>query len=868
MRTLRFLFVPLFFFCTTGGGQALNAQWAPAWSSVSEDLAPESPTCGAVPDTLSRRFPTARRFSDVNALSDSGFVVVGVSQGGDFLVSRLDCQAQEQWSTVVAAPGSNNGAVAAFARGDGSIWAAGAQSPASGGLTDGAIIAFNGMTGTPTDTLLLGGTALDGFTAMEPTTGGGAVACGYWNSFGQEDAWLVRVDANLDTTWTLIQDDGQDERFNDVLVADDGSMYAAGRKRFPVIGLNLNQGLLQRLDANGNVLWLRQDVDSVEWFDMAPQPGGGVVVTGRLRISATDQRLAAAAYDASGSRLWYETYGTPGQAAFGGSIVQTSTGYAIGGRRSDDSTAWLLHLDFAGQLQESVGILHASGEGHVFTEIMALNDGDRFAATGFFGPTPSNNDAWFWIGRIECYVSDFDPLPDDVSVCAGDAAVLDAGSGFASYAWSTGQTTQQISVSTPGWYVVSVVDADGCFGMDSVLVGVNPLPMLDLGADTLSACGVDSLTLDAGSGFASYAWNTGATTSSISVSSGWYSVTVTDANGCQAMDSVLVDLLNIGISPGDTAICAGETVELTTMGPVVLWSTGETTASISVSPTATTTYAVTVSNGITSCTDSVTVTVGPSIAPPQFDFCPANISVVGEGPVGWTEPTAEDNCYAPISIVQIAGPANGSVFAEGETQIVYVASDTIGQTDTCRFTVSVSVPCSVPTALSAIPASNGVILSWFDDPEHLGVQIKGRRLGDAFFATTQTTSSTLAVGGLASGTSYEWRVRAKCLDGDISGFSPLDTFTTLSLRGTAHALRMELYPNPAVDQVGLFWTSPGSEVLLQISDALGRVVWTRTAAGTGQVHVDATNWQPGWYVLTVRSDHDRSSRRFLLMDPR
>jgi hypothetical protein len=41
------------------------------------------------------------------------------------------------------------------------------------------------------------------------------------------------------------------------------------------------------------------------------------------------------------------------------------------------------------------------------------------------------------------------------------------------------------------------------------------------------------------------------------------------------------------------------------------WSTGATTASINVTPSQTTTYYVTVSNGISACTDSVTVTVAP-----------------------------------------------------------------------------------------------------------------------------------------------------------------------------------------------------------------------------------------------------------------
>ena len=52
-----------------------------------------------------------------------------------------------------------------------------------------------------------------------------------------------------------------------------------------------------------------------------------------------------------------------------------------------------------------------------------------------------------------------------------------------------------------------------------------------------------------------------------------------------------------------------------------LWSTGDTTASITVSPTQTTTYYVTVSNGIHSCVDSVTVRVSPKIFVPDMAVC-------------------------------------------------------------------------------------------------------------------------------------------------------------------------------------------------------------------------------------------------------
>lgn len=53
-------------------------------------------------------------------------------------------------------------------------------------------------------------------------------------------------------------------------------------------------------------------------------------------------------------------------------------------------------------------------------------------------------------------------LPDQ-TVCLDDLpAIFDAGSGFASYLWSTGEMTQTISVTTPGTYSVTVTTTSGC----------------------------------------------------------------------------------------------------------------------------------------------------------------------------------------------------------------------------------------------------------------------------------------------------------------------------------------------------------------------------------------------------------------------
>ena len=81
--------------------------------------------------------------------------------------------------------------------------------------------------------------------------------------------------------------------------------------------------------------------------------------------------------------------------------------------------------------------------------------------------------------------------------------------------------------------------------------------------DTLFSCGADSVQLNAGSGFSAYAWSNGANTQTTYVSSsGMYYITATNSNGCSAVDSVYVSLINAEILQSDTTICAGDSVTL------------------------------------------------------------------------------------------------------------------------------------------------------------------------------------------------------------------------------------------------------------------------------------------------------------------
>ncbi len=114
-------------------------------------------------------------------------------------------------------------------------------------------------------------------------------------------------------------------------------------------------------------------------------------------------------------------------------------------------------------------------------------------------------------------------------LCEGQQLTLLAPSGFASYLWSDGSTSNSRVVGSAGTYRVTVVDAMGCSGISApVEVRVVPRPQPDISiVGGPVACDGDSVVLVAPPGFSSYRWSNGATTRSITVhTAGRYSVTV------------------------------------------------------------------------------------------------------------------------------------------------------------------------------------------------------------------------------------------------------------------------------------------------------------------------------------------------------
>ncbi|MES2619822.1 MAG: T9SS type A sorting domain-containing protein [Bacteroidota bacterium] len=150
-------------------------------------------------------------------------------------------------------------------------------------------------------------------------------------------------------------------------------------------------------------------------------------------------------------------------------------------------------------------------------------------------------------------------LGGDTAQCGG-SVILDAQNSGSTFEWSGGETSQIISVTSTGNYVVTITDVNSCTAQDAVNVTINSNPLVDLGSDS-TQCG-GSISLNAGNAGSSFMWGGGETSQTIqALATGNYSVTVTDVNSCTGEDAINVTinaLPSVTFSVADT-ICSNQT---------------------------------------------------------------------------------------------------------------------------------------------------------------------------------------------------------------------------------------------------------------------------------------------------------------------
>lgn len=258
------------------------------------------------------------------------------------------------------------------------------------------------------------------------------------------------------------------------------------------------------------------------------------------------------------------------------------------------------------------------------------------------------------------------------TICEGSTVTLSS-SEVSGNTWSTSETTNSIEVSDAGNFILTVTNSNGCSSTSeavSIFVASNPSPTISaVGSTTFCQGGSVQLSSSESTG---NLWSNNSQLPSINVtSSGDYSVTVTDINGCEGTSN----LISVNVNPlpaiptisanGPLTFCQGNNVVLTASSNTGnSWSNQANTNSITVNSAGSYTVTNTNSNGCSatslptvvtvnsnpiasaSLTSENVVTASPAGMNYQWINCASNQQISGANSINYTAPS--NGSYAVI----------------------------------------------------------------------------------------------------------------------------------------------------------------------------------------------------------------------------
>jgi hypothetical protein len=290
------------------------------------------------------------------------------------------------------------------------------------------------------------------------------------------------------------------------------------------------------------------------------------------------------------------------------------------------------------------------------------------------------------------------------------------------YLWSNGDTTQAISGLGAGTYYVFVIDSLDCLASDSVVLTDPPVFNAQIISTNISECGEEdgtAMVTASGGGNApfSYLWNTGDTINSLTnLATGFYSVTITSVQGCQAKDSITItspDTLDVFID-GIVEICPntsnGELTAHANNGSApynYVWSNGGATQTINNLPAGTYTVTVTSQEGCMGTATATIITTSITL----------DVSIDGTDVICWNanngELTAVANTgTAPFDYTWSNGETAQTInnLSPGNYAVTVTGND--GCTGTASSAITENAPLTVSSSVVNIPCfglSNGAI---------------------------------------------------------------------------------------------------------------------------------------------------------------
>jgi hypothetical protein len=269
-------------------------------------------------------------------------------------------------------------------------------------------------------------------------------------------------------------------------------------------------------------------------------------------------------------------------------------------------------------------------------------------------------------------VSDFSfNLGPDVTVCDGSSYVIDPFIAFQTYQWSTGATSQALSVSSSGTYSLTITTPNGCCYVDEINVNIIAPPDATATGATLD-CGATSVQIMGSSSIpgVSYSWTgpggfTSADQNPTVPSIGDYILTVTTPEGCVSTATATVtgatDVPNASAA-GGTIDCATTSVQLsgnsTSAGVTYSWSGPDGFSSNDQNPVVTVpglyVLSVTGSNGCAATADAEvlgdTMAPMPSLPDGLLTCNDSALEYTVEGTAIWSGPSGFASLQDSVSL--------------------------------------------------------------------------------------------------------------------------------------------------------------------------------------------------------------------------
>lgn len=445
--------------------------------------------------------------------------------------------------------------------------------------------------------------------------------------------------------------------------------------------------------------------------------------------------------------------------------------------------------------------------------------------------------------------------PGTQTICPGSSPVnltiMSAGptASTNTYAWSTGATTSSISVSPTATsiYTCVITSTNGCSSTRTSTVVVSQ-PIVTLNSVPASICPGSSSTITAVAnvpGSWQYSWSSGATTNSISTNtSGVYSATMSDGNGCVGTASLNLGtsttlLLNATTNP--SAICTGSSAIVSVVGATsYTWSNGQTNPSIIVTPTVTTTYSVVGEVGTCTGTTSIQLTVSQL---PTVTVNSSSSSVCAGDAIQLTASGAATYTWLPS---QTLSPSISVMPITNTTYTVRAANPgcparnaTISVNVFALPVINISSSSSLVCAGEAVAlAASGAISYAWNTGVTAGVMI----------VSPTTTNSYTVVGTNANGCKNQANITQQ-----------VSECTSISQDLGDNKLNFRVHPNPSS---GTFYLETEIGNVVVVINTLGKVI-KKLQVDSREFEINLKDEPSGIYFIRVNGSEGDKTTKFL-----